>query len=177
MFGCTVDAVYQLAPEAERLTDPAGSALATPITESTVQQWIIDVSSALSAGIGDWADLTGDTLLGVQAAGRAVVACGAASYLEAARYPTHSSMNDSSYAGVLWLRYTEGMASLAATVKAAVDAGGEDVTPDVRESGPFGSFPPAYFADAPVQLVGAVVDPTGVWVGGGDWPDMGVTDW
>ena len=81
-FDCTVDAVYALAPETERLTDGATSRMPTPITEATVAGWITDVGAQV----------------------------GAASYLEAARYPTTSGLNDSSYPGVLWGRSRGGPA-------------------------------------------------------------------
>src|SRR5664279_5360870 len=44
-FDCTVDAVYALAPETERLTDGATSRMPTPITEATVAGWITEVGA------------------------------------------------------------------------------------------------------------------------------------
>jgi hypothetical protein len=164
-FAATVDAVYNLAPEAERVTDGNLSKLPTPITEDTVARWVEEVSAAVSVGIGPWASFTGPTLERVSAAARAVVANGAASYLEAARYPTRADLNDSTYAGVLWRRYTDGVATLAGQVTALIDAGGPDVIIFTGRAGPFGVFPEPYFVDGdpwspPALLCG---DPRAAW--------------
>ena len=50
-FDCTVDAVYALAPEAERLTDGATSRMPTPITEATVAGWITDVGAQVAGAL------------------------------------------------------------------------------------------------------------------------------
>jgi hypothetical protein len=149
VFDTTVDAVYDLAPEADRVTDPNNSTLPTPITEDTVARWIVDISNAVAGSIGPWGDITGEVALsGVKSAARACIANGAASYLEAARYPTRANMNDSSYAGVLWARYTAGVTALKEQVKLII---AEDDPGEVEQGGPsggpFGSFPPTYFAD------------------------------
>lgn len=149
VFDTLVDAVYALCPEADRVTDANnGSRLQTPITEDTVASWIVDVSAAVDAGIGPWGDITGTVVLArVTAAARAVVANGAASYLEAARYPTRANLNDSTYAGVLWQRYLAGLAQLKAEVKEIItDDDPGDVDVDGR-GGPFGRFPCTYFVD------------------------------
>lgn len=151
-FGTLVDDVYDLTPEVERVTDPNQSNLPTPITEDTVGRYITSVSSAVAAGIGPWGTLTGGSLDAVKAAARTVVANGAASYLQAARYPSRAGVNDSSYAGVLWQRYESGLAALKAEVARIIDAG-TGTGPDPEDplvgsnGGPFGSFPLTYFAD------------------------------
>jgi hypothetical protein len=50
-FDCTVDAVYALAPETERLTDGATSRMPTPITEATVAGWITDVGAQVAGAL------------------------------------------------------------------------------------------------------------------------------
>jgi len=160
VFAALVDAVYRLAPDAERISETNNDArMPTPITEETVKAWVIEVSDAVSIGIGPWGNLTGDTLERVRAAARAVVANGAASYLQAARYPTKSTLNDSSYAGVLWERYKEGLANLKALIAELLEDGGEDiVVPGAGSGGGFGSFPAPYFLDAPSQRDPVVLD-------------------
>lgn len=146
MFGTPVGAVYALCPEAERVTDPNASRLPTPITETTVAGWIVDISSAVAVGIGPWGSFTGPTLESIRAAARAVVANGAASYLEAARYPTAAGLNDSNYAGMLWARYTVGVEALKAQVTELLDSGGGDVvTPETGRA--VAAFPATYFGD------------------------------
>lgn len=149
VFQTTLDAVYDLCPEAERVTDANASQLPTPITEDTVARWIEDISNAVSAGIGPWPMIAGPAGERIQAAAKAVIANGAASYLQAARYPTRASSNDSTYSGVLWLRYQQGLDALKAQVTAIIDEGGTEVVPEpgAGTKGPYGAFPPTYFAD------------------------------
>ena len=148
MFGCTVESVYALAPEAERVTDGNNSRMPTPITEDTVAGWITDIDAEVAGAlvrinlIG-----VGPNLTTLQTAARTVVANGAASYLEAARYPTRSSLNDTTYAGVLWGRYQAGVTALVSQLNAVIVDAGSDVGTTGAESGPFGVFPCTYFTD------------------------------
>ena len=148
VFATTVEAVYALAPEAERITDPADSRMPTPITEATVAGWILDLSAQL-AGAALRLNLVdpGPVLDDLHASARATVACGAASYLEAARYPTRAGLNDSSYAGVLWARYQQGTAALVVQLDAAIMDAGPEIEHVGPESGPFGRFPDPFWAD------------------------------
>lgn len=149
-FACTVEAVYKLTPEAERVTDPAASTLQTPITEGTVAGWVFDLSGEVSARIGEWDELNVPHKARVVAAARVVVANGAASYLEAARYPTRSSGD--SYAAVLWDRYISGIEALALIVAFLIkDEEGVDPGPGEDDGGPSRvqfSFPPPFFTDS-----------------------------
>lgn len=146
-FKCTVDLVYALCPEAERVTDSNQSGLNTPITEVTVEQWVLDLDASVNAAIGAWSVITGTTRDEIVAAGRRVVADGAASYLEAARYPTRASLNDSTYAGVLWERYLAGVAALRARVTEILDTGGEGVVEDPTVGVIVASFPCTWIPD------------------------------
>lgn len=165
VFDATVDSVYDLVPEADRVTDANNSTLPTPITEDTVARWLVAVSDAVAAGIGDWRGFTGDNLEAVKAAGRAVVANGAASYLEAARYPTRAGLDDSTYAGVLWTRYTQGVTALAESVAASVATGDTGGGADSVQSGPFGAgFPDPFFVDGdPYAPWSEPCDPRAAW--------------
>jgi hypothetical protein len=147
VFDALVDAVYALCPEADRVTDSNQSGLSTPITEDTVRTWLLDVSAFVDARLGRWHELTGATLTRITSAARTVVTDGAASYLEAARYPTRASLNDSTYAGVLWDRYQTGLLALQADVTELFDDPGADGDVAASTSGPYGAFPPTYFAD------------------------------
>lgn len=148
VFNTTVESVYALAPEAERVTDPNTSRMPTPITEATIGGWITDLSAQV-AGAALRLNLIdpGPVLDGLYASARSVVACGAASYLEAARYPTRASLNDSTYAGVLWARFTTGTTALVAQLNAVIVDAGVEVETTGTESGPFGYFPRKYFTD------------------------------
>ena len=77
----------------------------------------------------------------ITAACRAVVACGAASYLEAARYPTTSGLNDSSYPGVLWGRSRGGLLAVQRQLAAVIGLAGPEVLDVGPTPGPFAAFP------------------------------------
>ncbi len=150
-FGVTVDEVFALCPEAERLTVPDGR-LPTPITDARVHQWVVDVSNRVQAKIGDeWVVLEPVSRREtIRNAGRSVVAVGAASYLEAARYSTDRGVNDAgSYPDVLWTRYKESLSDLVDLVDRwviPVVAGEGDGSP-AAGSGAHWSFPPPVFCD------------------------------
>ncbi len=143
----TVDSVYSLVPEAERINDPNESKLPTPITEATVAGWIEDVSAVVSSrlvalnGVPD-----GPTKTAIRGAARTLVASAVASYVEAARYPT----SENPYAVALWERYSTGLDGLSAQVDTLIDEGGADPGVDGGlgiHGGPFAAFPWPRFYD------------------------------
>lgn len=161
-FATTIDAAFRLCPEAERVTDPNESRLPNPITEDTIAAWIVEVSDLLGTMIGEWDELTGATATRVIAGCRAAVANGAASYMEAARYPTQQS----GYAATLWARFLAIAAALAETIAHEIGEGGGDVEPPADASGgaPYAAFPATYFTDAdPLYPWVQPLDPSTSW--------------
>lgn len=131
-FGATRDGVTGLVPEAKLIAGegpvPDGR---YGVTEAQVDRWIDELSEVVAVELDGWERLSNDAVTAETLDGtvtvvvegdrdrflgsaRAIVHNGAASYLEAARHPERASVNDTSYAAVLWQRYTDGLARLAA---------------------------------------------------------------
>ena len=163
-FGATRNGVTGLVPEAKLIAGdgpvPEGR---YGITEAQVDRWLDELTSAVAVEADGWERLTNVPVMDeegtvVVIAGdrdrlavmaRDVVHNGAASYLEAARHPERAAVNDTSYAAVLWARYTEGLARLIAWLEArlnAPDAGDETEDEDVN-AGALYSFPPVLIGD------------------------------
>lgn len=131
-YSVTVEAVHSLVPY-RRLDVPTGSAPAgtATVSEADILRWIADLSQSLTARlmvlagaadiivIAEDGTLTAGTLPDaaerfaiISGVARDAVTNGAASYWEAAMNPERQGVNDTTYAGVLWARYTAGIGAL-----------------------------------------------------------------
>ncbi len=111
----TVADVAALVPEAtipeERETGQKA------VIESEVEDWIASLTATVTLQCDGWTRLPAERLDVFEQVAQTIVACGAASYLEAARAPERAGMADTSYAGVLWERWREGLTGLQAIVR------------------------------------------------------------
>lgn len=154
-FGATVAGVEALLPDAT-IYDvlPAGR---KGVTKAQTAAWLDELSGRVAIRLGGWARLRATVLDGepVDAAtpytqlvdaARTVVHNGAASYVEAARFPERAAAADTSYAGVLWARFTDGLADLAGWLERELaEADNVDVVEPgpVDADAPLGNFPAA----------------------------------
>lgn len=157
-FGATVAGVLALVPEA---VVPKAAELngRKAVTEEQVVEWLGGLSSRLSVRLDGWERLSTEVedpeLIPDREQflthARDLVHNGAGSYLEAARYPERAGKSTTSYDAVLWARYVDGLADLAAWLERRLAAG--DATNPVRVEldQPAHSFPPASFT--PARLV------------------------
>jgi len=162
-FGATRDGVTGLVPEARLVPGDVVVDGRYGVTEAQVDRWLDELSGDVSVRLDGWERLTdvdtlaednvtvlveGDrTRLRAWAAG--VIHNGAASYLEAARHPERAGVNDTSYAAVLWDRYTAGLDKVAAWLEKRLDAieAGDTAEPAVELGGIGYSFPEPLFGD------------------------------
>lgn len=137
----TVSDVAALVPEA---TIPAERDTGQKaVIEAEVEDWIASLTAALEAGLnGDWVSLPTDKVQLVEATAKTIVACGVASYLEAARAPERAGLADTSYAAVLWERWSTGRAELVAQVDEWLAE-----SPTLSHTRPGYYFPPASVTD------------------------------
>lgn len=159
-YGANLAGVKALVPEA-----PVPEALGPGdrgVTAPQVRTWIASLSARVDVRLSGWRRLRTVATAAEIAAGEApprdrlevaaadLVHNGAASYLEAARFPERASKADTSYAEVLWRRFVDGLDELTAWLAAELDndAGGTqpgDVEPAAGAGGLGYSFPAASF--------------------------------
>lgn len=156
-FGALLAGVKALVPEA-----PLPEALAAGergVTAGQVVAWIGSLSSQVDLRLTGWRRLRDVATAEEEAAGELaprarleaaaadLVQNGAASYLEAARFPERARPADSSsYAAVLWARYVDGLTALAGWLTAELeDASPPDDVLTARPSGLAYSFPDPSF--------------------------------
>lgn len=122
-FDATVAGVTALVPEATVVDTVVPGQRA--VTRDQVASWVAALSANVDARLTARSRLDADDprSVAVVAAARDLVHNGAASYLEAARHPERASKTDTSYAEVLWARYTDGLVALAATLDGWLDDG------------------------------------------------------
>lgn len=133
-FRATVAGAWSLVPEAKLHdgpvdTIPEGS---YAVTVPQVEAWVAELSGVVAMTLTDWQRLTDEPVEPETTSdrdqlvtyARAVIHNGAASYLEAARHPERASVNDTSYAAVLWQRYTDGLDRLTAWLTRRLDVPG-----------------------------------------------------
>lgn len=158
-FGATVNGVWSLVPEA-KLFDGTPDELPVgqyAITIDQVYAWVEEISGTVAMLLTGWQRLNHEPVAPETTSDRAqlieyartVIHNGAGSYLEAARHPERATRNDTSYAAVLWDRYTTGLDRLAAWLKDRLAAGETDDTGDTPtvEDGAAFAFPCPTFAD------------------------------
>lgn len=153
-FGTTVAGVLALVPEAKLVTEEAKAAGAKGVTELDVLGWLDGLSATVSLRLDGWEQLEAvatdelDSLPDRElfvARARDLVHNGAASYLEAARYPERAGRAGTSYDTVLWARFEAGLLELAGWLSRRVDTGDSGVAsaaPSLAYSFPEPSFTP-----------------------------------
>lgn len=154
-FGATVDGVTALVPEARLyagdLPVPEGT---YAVTVGQVTAWVEELTGVVAMTLTGWQRLSDEPVDPEETSdrdqlieyARTVVHNGAASYLEAARHPERSSVNDTSYAAVLWQRYTDGLDRVATWLAGRLAAGEPGDTADAY-AGPAYYFPEPLFGD------------------------------
>lgn len=168
-FGATVDGVIALVPTARLLDDTAvpvpvptgglepgrgGGTFAVSV--STVAAWVEELSARLALRLDGWQRLTATPVAPettsdrdqLVAFARDLVHNGAASYLEAARYPERSAAATTSYAAVLWARFESGLADLSTWLERRLEDGTDVADAPALAGVPAASFPPPRFLDS-----------------------------
>lgn len=156
-FGATVDGVTALVPEA-RLVDGTPAAGQYGVTVTQVQAWVDELTGVVAMTLDHWQRLSDEPVEPEDTSDRAqlceyartVIHNGAASYLEAARHPElASNVNDTSYAAVLWSRYTDGLDRVAAWLEKRLADQDPADTPEPQAATGFTdyAFPPPLIGD------------------------------
>jgi hypothetical protein len=138
-FGASVQGTWSLVPEA-RLWNAEGMPAegVYAVTAAQVRAWVEELTGVVAMTLDGWQrlsdepvspELTSDRDQLIEYA-RTVIHNGAASYLEAARHPERARQNDTSYAAVLWARYTDGLDRLSAWLTKRLAAGEPGDTPE-----------------------------------------------
>lgn len=157
-FGATVAGVRSLVPEARLYVGPMPPPEGTyAITVPQVAAWVDELTDSVAMTLDGWERLSNDAVLAddevtvliegdrtrLAASARTIIHNGAASYLEAARHPERAAVNDTSYAAVLWQRYTDGLDRLAAWLLRRLEdpQAGDVEEPDALAGGVVYSFP------------------------------------
>lgn len=155
-FDATVAGVRNLLPHADIVdTLPTGR---RGVTTGMVAAWLAELSGKVDLRLSGWRRLRAQQTIEEAAAGhdaplarfmgaaRDIVHNGAGSYTEAARFPERATSEESSYSGVLWQRYQDGLAELAAWLEEELTTPGGEVEPgpDVASASPAYSFPDAF---------------------------------
>lgn len=155
-FGATVAGVLALTPEATLVTAAQLVAGRRGVTEADVIGWLEGLSARVSLRLDGWERLEAVVIDGADslpdrailiAQARDLVHNGAASYLEAARYPERAAKADTSYAAVLWARFEGGLELLYGWLSVRVntgllEGGATGGTPSLDFSFPEASFAP-----------------------------------
>lgn len=162
-FGATRAGVTGLVPEARLVPGDVLVVGKYGVTEAQVDRWLDELSGDVSVALDGWERLSNAPALAedgvtvlvtgdrdrVKAWAAGVVHNGAASYLEAARHPERAAVNDTSYAAVLWDRYTAGLDKLTTWLAgrlADLDAGDVE-EPSLEHAGPAFYFPTPLIGD------------------------------
>lgn len=141
-FGTSVADVAALVPEAS-IPETRGAGQRAVI-ESDVEAWITQLTATAQVTLDDWQRLPEARRVKVQEVARTLIANAAASYLEAARAPERSGPATTTYAEVLWTRWTTGLESLAEQVRKWLDD-----QPETSLSKPAARFPAPVIIDRP----------------------------
>lgn len=145
-WGATVDGVAALLPAAAIPDELAAGQKA--VTRAHVQAWVDQLAARVALRLAGW-----DTLKDagrrdhVRAAAADLVHHGAAAYVEAARFPERAGKTDESYSAVLWARYVDGLAELAALLEGWLSDPGEATGGDAGNGRPAWSAPATSFPD------------------------------
>lgn len=161
-FGATRLGVTGLVPEARLIPGDVLPVGKYGVTEAQVDRWLDELSGDVAVRLDGWERLSNDPVLDgitvlidgdrdrLKAWAAGVIHNGAASYLEAARHPERAGVNDTSYAAVLWDRYTTGLDKLDAWLTKRLDdlETGDELPGDVDADGPGYYFPTPLIGDS-----------------------------
>lgn len=155
-FDATVDGVTALVPEVRLWNSDQPIPNGTyAVTAEQVQAWVDELSGVVAMTLEGWQrisdepvapETTSDREQLIEYA-RTVVHNGAASYLEAARRPEQAQRSSTSYADVLWNRYTTGLDRLAAWLTRRLAQLEPGDTVEESTGGASWSFPCPIFLD------------------------------
>lgn len=162
-FGATIAGVNALVPEATLLSAPTPGQYG--VTTGQVDAWLDELSGRVAMRLDGWQVLptipvapeTTSDRDQAAAYARDVVQNGAASYLEAARHPERASVNTTTYAAVLWERFTAGLEDVAGFVARRLAKGDPTTGGDTAagsSSSSVGAFPDPTFIDRQVGAYG-----------------------
>jgi hypothetical protein len=162
-FGASVAGVAALVPEARLYAGPMPPPEGTyAITVTQVAAWVDELTDAVAMVLDGWERLDDTAVLAddgtvlvlgdrsrLLGSARTIIHNGAASYLEAARHPERAAVNDTSYAAVLWARYTEGLDRLAGWLTRRLEdpQAGDEPEPEDVNGGALYSFPTPLVGD------------------------------
>ncbi len=154
-FGATRVGVTALVPEARLIAGSVVPVGRFGVTEAAVDGWVDELTGVLAMTLDGWQRLSDVPVEPEETSDRdqlreyaaTVIHNGAASYLEAARHPERAAVNDSSYAAVLWARYTAGLDRLSAWLDRRLAATDPADAPDDTAGGPAFAFPEPLFVD------------------------------
>ena len=157
-FGASVQGAWSLVPEARLWTGDGMPPEGTyAVTAAQVRAWVEELTGVVAMTLTGWQRLsdepvdpetTSDRAQLIEYA-RTVIHNGSSSYLEAARHPERARQNDTSYAAVLWARYTDGLDRLATWLvgRLAASEPGDTPEPATDLGGAAFAFPLPTFVD------------------------------
>lgn len=145
-WGCSVDGVQALLPDAVFPTTmtPGQKGL----TRSQVETWLIELSGVAALRLTGFTKLVDpERITALTDAARDAVHNGAASYVEAARHPDRAGKGATSYADVLWSRFTDRLTDLAELLEEWLTDPDDATTGDAPGPSPAFSFPASAVPD------------------------------
>lgn len=153
-WDANVDGVRDLLPDATIYRDGTVPAGRRGVTEPQVRTWLVGLSGRASLYLDGWEKLSTTVDEGAELSDRQrfadlardAVHNGAASYVEAARYPEQQGKAATSYAAVLWSRYEAVLEELKRWLDVRLAAPAElDPTATTAGGEPAYYFPPPSF--------------------------------
>lgn len=163
-FGATREGVLALVPEVRlRAADTEPAPGQYGITAAHVDSWIDDLTDSVAMALDGWERLSNVAVYGddnvtvvvlgdrdrLRGSARTLIHNGVASYVEAARHPERAAVNDTSYAEVLWRRYTDGLDRLVLWFRGRLaNPEDGDELGGVAHGGPAFGFPAPLFGDS-----------------------------
>lgn len=103
-FGATVAGVQALLPDAQ-FVDTLGVGQKA-VTKAQVRVWLVELTGHVMLRLSRYVELSEVQQTVIVNMAADIAHNGAASYAEAARYPERTGKADTTYAAVLWARYT-----------------------------------------------------------------------
>lgn len=152
-WGSTVAGVRDLLPDATIYPAGALPAGRRGVTEPQTRTWLVGLTGRASLYLDGWEKLSDTVEDGASLSDRQrfadlardAVQNGAASYVEAARFPEQQTKATTSYAAVLWERYEATLAQLKTWLDDRLSAGIVDPTTGAVTAAIEFDFPPPSF--------------------------------
>lgn len=145
-WGCSVDGVSALLPDAVFPTVLTAGQKA--LTRAQVETWLGELSGVASLRLTGIERLSNPgRVTALTDAVRGAVHNGAASYVEAARHPDRAGKGTTSYADVLWARFTDRLADLATLLSQWLTDPDDADTTDAPGGHPAWAFPESSVPD------------------------------